>query len=160
MNGVVSSVPTTFFRKCENLIRQDAGCKVAFSQIQAYGPHDRSSPTQTPRQSTLLKLFPRLVSEQWESADSHKITLNITSQISLPTTDAGDWLDLWTVLCRVFYPASQATRLALHKQLRDAGAITGEALFQLPQPDASQATSGIFTLTGGLLFDLRWTLNA
>lgn len=160
MNGVVQSVPTKFFRQVETLIRNDAGCKVGFGSIQAYGPHDRASAAQNPRGVTFLKLFPRLTGEQWESADSHRITLNITSQIVLPTTDAGDWLDLWAVLQRVFYPVDLATRLALQQTLRNAGAITGEALFQPPQPDAAQAAGGQFTLTGGILFDLRWSLNA
>jgi hypothetical protein len=154
------SVPTTVFRRMERILRADDTLQRCVDTWKTYGPLDRDSPTPSNRTLTEIRLFPRISQQQPESPDSHTVMLSVECVMVFPTTDAGDYLDLWQAVQRALYPKTQAERLALAQSLRDDGATTGECRFGVPgRVDSQTLASGQMAVMGPIIIECRWLLN-
>jgi hypothetical protein len=160
MRGLTRSVPTAVFREVEEILRGDDTLKKVVDTWKTYGDHDRKSPVGAKRQGLEVRLFPFIQGQQPESADSHTLQLQTQADLIFPTTDAGDWLDVWLAIQRALYPDTFADRQAIQARLREKGAHTGECLFLPPRPNPQLAgESGFLALSGQIVLQVRWMLN-
>lgn len=161
MTGITKSQLTHLFEKVRDTIQ--ASPTLADTDIvwKAWGSGESLPGNRPPKDKVAIELFPAVDSQEWASADSHKLWFAIGVRMTFASRAASDYLDLFAAIVRAVYPLDRDVRLSLQGTLRDDfGCITGEPqiLWPVPSPDLANQT-GSFDAQGQIRYLVRWQLN-
>lgn len=86
----------------------------------------------TPDQCPWVELAPSIAADEHRGPADFESDLIIRLSVATAGTRSDDLINLYHALRRAFYPKDATERAAAHVKLIDAGALTGEALFDSP----------------------------
>jgi hypothetical protein len=109
----------------------------------------------------LLRLTPVIGPQSWYDPSSQKGWLTVNVVMGVMSPYILDAMGLWGALERAYYPLDLGRRLAIERQLIDAGAIDGQVQFSAPAVDPNPRLSddGQFTMQGSMRIEVRRSLD-
>lgn len=133
-----TSACTAVWRACWDVLSSDPilNSVVDLWKGGGEGPSDRNGFPKNARVG--VRLRPRPESATWYGPNAQTIRLVVDCELEVEGLDPDDVMDLWLAVMRAFYPKNDPTTCqAIRVKLVEAGADSGEVLFDNPADDPS-----------------------